>query len=84
MKVVTAAEMREIDRKTIGECGISGIVLMERAGLAVTGRIKELFVRKNVIVVSGKGNNGGDGLVIARNLHNEGWEAGVVTHVEAC
>ena len=78
MKVVTAAEMREIDRKTIGECGISGIILMERAGLAVTGGIKELFGRKNVIVVCGKGNNGGDGLVIARNLHNEGWEAGVV------
>jgi ADP-dependent NAD(P)H-hydrate dehydratase / NAD(P)H-hydrate epimerase len=78
MKVVTAAEMREIDRKTIDECGMAGIVLMERAGLAVTARIKELFVRKNVIVVAGKGNNGGDGLVIARNLHNEGWEACVV------
>jgi ADP-dependent NAD(P)H-hydrate dehydratase / NAD(P)H-hydrate epimerase len=78
MKVVTAAEMREIDRKTIRECGISGIVLMERAGLAVTGRIKELFGRRNVVVVCGKGNNGGDGLVIARILHNEGWEAGVV------
>jgi ADP-dependent NAD(P)H-hydrate dehydratase / NAD(P)H-hydrate epimerase len=78
MKVVTAAEMEEIDRKTIGECGIAGIVLMERAGLAVTARIKELFGRKNVIVVSGNGNNGGDGLVIARNLHNEGWEVSVV------
>jgi ADP-dependent NAD(P)H-hydrate dehydratase / NAD(P)H-hydrate epimerase len=78
MKVATAAEMREIDRKTIGECGISGIVLMERAGLAVTGRIKELFGRRNVVVVCGKGNNGGDGLVIARNFHNEGWEASVV------
>lgn len=78
MKVVTAAEMREIDRKTIGECGIAGIVLMERAGLAVTGRIKELFGRKNVVVVSGKGNNGGDGLAIARNLHNEGREVSVV------
>jgi NAD(P)H-hydrate epimerase len=79
MKVVTAAEMREIDRKTIDECGIAGIVLMERAGLAVIARIKELFGRKNIIVVCGKGNNGGDGLVIARNFHNEGWEASVVT-----
>ncbi len=78
MKVVTAAEMREIDRKTTDECGIAGMVLMERAGLAVTGRIKELFVRKNVIVVCGKGNNGGDGLVIARIIHNEGGEACVV------
>jgi hydroxyethylthiazole kinase-like uncharacterized protein yjeF len=78
MKVVTAAEMREIDRMATDECGIAGIVLMERAGLAVTGRIKELFGRKNVIVVCGNGNNGGDGLAIARNLHNEGWEASVI------
>jgi NAD(P)H-hydrate epimerase len=72
MKVVTAVEMQEIDRKTIEELGISGLVLMERAGLAVVSRIKELFERKKVIIISGGGNNGGDGMVVARNLHNEG------------
>ena len=77
MKVVTAAEMQEIDEKTIREPGISGLVLMERAGLAVVSKIKELFGRKKVIVVSGAGNNGGDGMVIARNLHNEGWDVEV-------
>lgn len=77
MKVVTAAEMQEIDEKTIREPGISGLVLMERAGLAVVSKIKELFGRKKVIVVSGAGNNGGDGMVIARNLHNEGWHVEV-------
>jgi NAD(P)H-hydrate epimerase len=77
MKVVTAAEMQEIDEKTIREPGISGLVLMERAGLAVVSKIKELFGRKKVIVVSGAGNNGGDGMVIARNLHNEGWNVEV-------
>jgi len=77
MKVVTAEEMREIDKRTIEKYGISGNVLMERAGLAVSYRIKELFGRKKVIVVSGSGNNGGDGLVVARNLHNEGWEVKV-------
>lgn len=77
MKVVTAAEMQEIDKKTIKEPGISGLVLMERAGLAVVSKIKKLFGRKKVIVVSGAGNNGGDGMVIARNLHNEGWDVEV-------
>jgi hydroxyethylthiazole kinase-like uncharacterized protein yjeF len=74
MKVVTAEEMRGIDRKTIEGYGIPGVVLMERAGLAVSSKIKELVGRKQVIVVSGSGNNGGDGLVVARHLHNEGWD----------
>jgi NAD(P)H-hydrate repair Nnr-like enzyme with NAD(P)H-hydrate epimerase domain len=43
MKVVTAKEMRHIDAKTVQEFGISRLVLMERAGLAVSRRIKELF-----------------------------------------
>jgi len=77
MKVVTAEEMREIDKKTIEGCGILGVVLMERAGLAVASKIKEIFGRKRVIIVSGSGNNGGDGLVVARNLHNEGWDVKV-------
>jgi hydroxyethylthiazole kinase-like uncharacterized protein yjeF len=77
MKVVTAEEMREIDRETIEERGIPGVVLMERAGLAVVSKIKEIFGRKKVIVISGSGNNGGDGLVVARNLHNEGWDVRV-------
>jgi hydroxyethylthiazole kinase-like uncharacterized protein yjeF len=73
MKVVTAEEMRQLDRETIEGCGIPGVVLMERAGLAVAYKIKELYGRKKIIIVSGSGNNGGDGLVVARNLHNEGW-----------
>jgi NAD(P)H-hydrate epimerase len=77
MKVVTAEEMRAIDTKTIEEYGIAGSVLMEKAGLAVMTRIKEIFGRKRIIVMSGSGNNGGDGLVVARNLHNEGWDVRV-------
>ncbi|MBS1233381.1 MAG: hypothetical protein H6R42_1035, partial [Nitrospirae bacterium] len=77
MKVVTAKEMKEIDSKTIREFGLSSIVLMERAGLAVSESIKELFGRKKIIVISGSGNNGGDGLVVARHLHNEGWDVNV-------
>jgi hydroxyethylthiazole kinase-like uncharacterized protein yjeF len=77
MKVITAEEMRQIDRETIEGCGIPGVVLMERAGLAVASKIKELYGRKKIIIVSGSGNNGGDGLVVARNLHNEGWDVKV-------
>jgi hydroxyethylthiazole kinase-like uncharacterized protein yjeF len=77
MKIVTAEDMRRIDRKTIEEFGISGLVLMERAGLSVVAKIKELFGRRKIIVISGSGNNGGDGLVVARNLHNEGWDVKV-------
>jgi NAD(P)H-hydrate epimerase len=74
MKIVNAQQMREIDRVTIEEYGIPSLVLMERAGLAVVRRVKELFDgSKKIIILSGGGNNGGDGLVVARNLHNEGW-----------
>ncbi len=77
MKVVTAAEMQEIDRRTIYEIGIPSLVLMERAGLACVSKIKEIFGRRKIVVISGSGNNGGDGLVVARNLHNEGWDVRV-------
>ena len=77
MKVVTAEEMREIDRKTIDEFGVPGTVLMERAGLSVAARIKQLYGKKKVMVVCGSGNNGGDGMVVARNLYNEGWDVRV-------
>ena len=83
MKVVTAEEMRGIDRETIEGYGIPGVVLMERAGLAVASKIKEVIGRKKVIVVSGSGNNGGDGLVAARHLHNEGWDVKVFLTAKA-
>ncbi|MCU1239235.1 MAG: carbohydrate kinase, YjeF related protein [Candidatus Solibacter sp.] len=71
MKVLTAAEMREVDRLTI-EAGIPGIVLMENAGLRVMEFLRERFAplsEQRVVVLCGKGNNGGDGMVIARQLH---------------
>jgi hydroxyethylthiazole kinase-like uncharacterized protein yjeF len=77
MKVVTSVTMAEIDKRTIEEYGIPGLVLMERAGLAVVSRLKERFGRKRVVVIVGPGNNGGDGMVVARQLHNEGWDVDV-------
>ncbi|HMC61669.1 MAG TPA: NAD(P)H-hydrate dehydratase, partial [Candidatus Solibacter sp.] len=71
MKVLTAAEMREVDRRTI-ELGIPGIVLMENAAHRVVEFLAERFAPlsgQRIVVLCGKGNNGGDGLAIARQLH---------------
>jgi hydroxyethylthiazole kinase-like uncharacterized protein yjeF len=71
MKVLTAAEMREVDRKTI-EIGIPGIVLMENAAHRVVETLADRFApvtEQRIVVLCGKGNNGGDGLAIARQLH---------------
>jgi NAD(P)H-hydrate epimerase len=70
MKILTAAEMREVDRRTI-ERGIPGPILMENAGCRVVDYLKETFSplsQHRVIVFCGKGNNGGDGFVAARQL----------------
>jgi len=78
MKIVTAAEMREIDRLTMEKYAIPGLVLMERAGLSVAQKVRELFEKKKVIVLAGGGNNGGDGIASARHLHNWGWNVMVL------
>ncbi|HMF77712.1 MAG TPA: NAD(P)H-hydrate dehydratase [Bryobacteraceae bacterium] len=70
MKVLTAAEMREVDRRTI-EHGIPGLLLMENAGSRVVDFLIKTFAPldgQRVVVICGKGNNGGDGFVIARQL----------------
>ena len=82
MKVVTAGEMQEIDRKTIRNFGVPGRVLMERAGIAVAKRVEELFDRRKTIVLAGGGNNGGDGLVVARELFHSGWNVKALVFVK--
>jgi ADP-dependent NAD(P)H-hydrate dehydratase / NAD(P)H-hydrate epimerase len=75
MKVVTAQQMQALDRKAIEEYGIPGIVLMENAGRGAARAIREAFPDlpdRTVAVLAGKGNNGGDGFVIARDLLNDG------------
>ncbi len=69
--VLTAAEMREADRATIRGRGIPGLVLMENAASAVTRTLLSMFPDiggEKVVVLCGKGNNGGDGLAVARQL----------------
>jgi hydroxyethylthiazole kinase-like uncharacterized protein yjeF len=71
MRVLTAAQMREADRFTIEELGIPSLVLMENAGRQVVAAIEALFPElgtRRVAVLAGRGNNGGDGFVIARTL----------------
>ena len=73
MKVVTAAEMRQIDQDTIEGIGIPGIVLMETAGSAIVRAIQRHHPTcKRIGILVGKGNNGGDGIVIARQLAHIG------------
>lgn len=75
--VVTAAEMRELDRATMDEVGIPAFTLMETAGRAVADTALEMLdgMRGPVAVVCGSGNNGGDGYVAARVLRSHGVDA---------
>ena len=74
--LVTAQTMRELDRAAIGDYGIPGAVLMENAGAGAVRAILEKWPSiRRVAIVSGSGNNGGDGYVIARHLINRGVEA---------
>ena len=73
MKITTAAEMRAIDRSTTERFGVPSLTLMENAGGAIAQFILENFAdASRVSVVCGKGNNGGDGFVVARKLHRAG------------
>jgi hydroxyethylthiazole kinase-like uncharacterized protein yjeF len=79
MKIVTAAEMREIDRRTTEEFGVPSLTLMENAGTRVAEFcLREYPQAKTVGVICGKGNNGGDGLVAARKLHEAGRDVRVL------
>src|SRR5436189_6424491 len=75
MKVVTSAEMREIDCITSGQFGVPSLRLMENAGSAVAEFAGSSYPdAKTFGVICGKGNNGGDGFVVARKLHGAGRE----------
>ena len=79
MKIVTAAEMREIDRATSEKFGVPSFTLMENAGAAVAERVSMLHSGKGrIVVLCGKGNNGGDGFVAARLLHEMGMPVDVI------
>jgi ADP-dependent NAD(P)H-hydrate dehydratase / NAD(P)H-hydrate epimerase len=81
MRLVKAAEMQEMDRFTIEKIGIAGTVLMENAGRGATRVFVEHFEpprNARVLFLCGRGNNGGDGYVMARYLHQMGFELSVL------
>jgi hydroxyethylthiazole kinase-like uncharacterized protein yjeF len=82
MKIVTAEEMRAIDRATTEKYGVPSLTLMENAGAAVAEFALKHFDFESVCAVCGKGNNGGDGFVAARKLHEAGKKVSVIVLAE--
>lgn len=76
MKVVTGEIMQGMDRRAAEEFGVSGLTLMENAGRGCVDSISGRFggEERRAVIVAGKGNNGGDGYVIARLLRERGWQ----------
>jgi ADP-dependent NAD(P)H-hydrate dehydratase / NAD(P)H-hydrate epimerase len=75
MNILTAEQTRALDRETTEETGIPGIVLMENAGIQLYNFLEDTFddlETKKITIVCGKGNNGGDGMVLARQLSMRG------------
>src|SRR5687768_6616687 len=75
---LTREQVRAVDRRAVDEYGMSGLVLMENAGRGVAETLITLGVNGPVVICCGKGNNGGDGFVIARHLDNRGKQVRVL------
>ncbi len=76
MRILSAEAMREVDRAAVEELGVPSLVLMENAAIGVVEAIAEAFAdARSAAVFCGPGNNGGDGLAVARHLFVRGWEA---------
>lgn len=80
MKILTSEQIRRVDKETISRAGISSLTLMKQASTAFADWFIANYARKNisVLVLSGIGNNGGDGLMVSRLLHRSGY------NVRAC
>ena len=80
MRVLNTAQMREADRRTIDDIGISSLVLMENAGRQAVAAMEAIYgdlLERQVAVLCGRGNNGGDGFVVARTLMQRGVDVSV-------
>lgn len=74
MRILTADEMREVDRRAIEEIGVPSLVLMENAAIGVADALAERFPEaSSAAIFCGPGNNGGDGLALARHLDARGY-----------
>jgi len=81
-RTLTRAQSRQVDRRAMEEYGISGPVLMENAGRGVADRLCALGIGGPVVICCGKGNNAGDGFVIARHLDLRGFAVRVLLWAE--
>ncbi|HZV06576.1 MAG TPA: NAD(P)H-hydrate epimerase [Gemmataceae bacterium] len=79
---LTRDQTRELDRRAIEEFGVPGVVLMENAGRGMAELLRSLGINGLVVICCGKGNNGGDGFVIARHLDNAGVRVRVLLFVD--
>jgi hydroxyethylthiazole kinase-like uncharacterized protein yjeF len=78
MRILSAEQARAVDRRAIDELGVPSLVLMENAAIGVADAIGSLFpAADSVAILCGPGNNGGDGLALARHLHTRGYEVGI-------
>ena len=85
MKILTAEQMREADRLTSERYGIPSLQLMENAGAVIADYLWTAYpdlAARRVLVLCGKGNNGGDGLVVARRLRQRGASPRVILFAE--
>lgn len=81
MKVVSSEQMKKIEQAAMNELGIPSIILMENAAIAVVNECRkqlEGIKKPKAVIIAGKGNNGGDGLAVARHLHLLGIDTGVI------
>jgi len=78
LPIITSSQMRKADRLMTDELGISLVQMMENAGRSLAQLTLELYEPKSVTVLSGRGGNGGGGLVAARHLVNRGVDVEVV------
>lgn len=78
LPTMTRQQVREVDRRAVEEFGLSGRVLMENAGRGAADVLRDRGVRGPVVLCCGKGNNGGDGFVIARHLEAAGVDVEVL------
>lgn len=76
--VLTREQVRDVDRIAISEYGMPGIALMENAGRNTAALLRSLGISGRVVICCGKGNNAGDGFVIARHLENAGIDVRVL------
>lgn len=70
--VLSREQVRDVDRRAIDDYGMTGLVLMENAGRNAAEHLVSLGIKDRVVICCGKGNNAGDGFVIARHLENRG------------